>query len=117
MKNLLKTTYKSLIAFGLMVYTSASAYAIDIPLPENMTQDDDLISFVHRVINLAIGMAGLIAVVLLVYNGIMYILSSGDEGKVDKATKGIIYAIVGLVIAFLSVLIVNFIINNVIVVA
>ena len=117
MKSLIKSTYKSVMTVGMLVYSTASAYAVEIPLPENLTQDSDLIAFIHRVINLAIGLAGLIAVVLLVYNGIQYILSSGDEAKVDKATKGIIYAIVGLVICFLSVLIVNFIINNVIKVA
>lgn len=91
-----------------------SVNAIDIILPPNPTPDENLLDFIYRMINLAIGMAGLIAVVFLIYNGIQYILSAGEESKVEKATKGITYAIIGLVICFVSVLIVNFILNNVI---
>ncbi len=110
MKNLLR-----LVAIFFVSKTYIlSVYAIDIPLPPSPTPDKDLLDFVYRVINLSIGLAGLVAVVFLIYNGIRYILSAGDEGKVEKATKGITYAIIGLVICFVSVLIVNFILNNVI---
>ncbi len=73
-----------------------------------------LITWIHRVLNVVIGLAGLIAVGFLIYSGIQYIISAGDEGKVEKATKGITYAVIGLVICFIAVLVVNFVINNVI---
>lgn len=68
----------------------------------------DLLTWVRNVINLAIGLSALVAVGFLVYSGIQYIMSNGDESKVEKATKGIIYSVIGLVICFISVLIVNF---------
>ncbi len=58
-----------------------------------------------------IGLAGLVAVAVLVYSGFMYMTAQGDEGKVQKATKGITYAVVGLVIAAIAFLIVNFVID------
>ncbi len=61
-----------------------------------------------------ISLAGLVAVAVLIYNAFMYITASGDEGKVQKATKGITYAIVGLIIAAIAFLIVNFVITDVI---
>jgi type IV secretory pathway VirB2 component (pilin) len=61
-----------------------------------------------------IGFAGLIAVAILIFNGIMYMTASGDENKIAKATKGITYAIVGLVIAAISFLLVTFIIKRII---
>lgn len=72
----------------------------------------NLIQFIQSALNLVIALSALIAVGILVYSGIQYILAAGDEGKVEKATKGITYAIVGLVICFISVLIVNFVLTN-----
>lgn len=71
----------------------------------------DLLAFVTDSLNLIIGLAALIAVGFLIYSGVQYILAAGDEGKVEKATKGIVYAIVGLIICFISVLIVNFVLT------
>ncbi len=72
----------------------------------------NLISFLRSALNLVISLSALIAVGILVYSGIQYILAAGDEGKVEKATKGITYAVVGLVVCFISVLIVNFVLTN-----
>ncbi len=59
-----------------------------------------------------IAIAGIVAVAVLVFNAFLYITASGDEGNIQKATKGITYAIVGLVIAAIAFLIVNFVIDN-----
>lgn len=72
----------------------------------------DLVDFIQNALNLVIALAALISVGVLVYSGIQYILASGDDGKIEKATKGITYAIVGLVICFVSILIVNFVLNE-----
>lgn len=72
----------------------------------------DLIGFIKDALNLTISLAALIAVGILIYSGIQYIVASGDEGKIEKATKGITYAVVGLIIAFISVLIVNFVLTS-----
>ncbi len=58
-----------------------------------------------------IGLAGTVAVAVLIFNAYLYITASGDEGKVVKATKGITYAIVGLIVAAVAFLIVNFVID------
>lgn len=60
-----------------------------------------------------IGLAGLVAVAVLIFNAFLYITASGDEGKIQKATKGITYAVVGLVVAAIAFLIVNFVIQNI----
>jgi len=75
----------------------------------------DLLTWLKSTLNLLIGLSALIAVAVLVYSGIQYIVASGDETKIEKATKGITYAIVGLVICFVSVMIVNFVLTKVLV--
>ena len=42
-----------------------------------------------------------------------YMLSQGDPGKTQKATRGIIYSIVGLVIVILAAIITNTVISSV----
>jgi len=72
-----------------------------------------LVVLVRNGINWAIGLIALVAVVILIISGVKYITSNGDEKKVEEAQKGIINAIIGLVICFLAVLIVNFVLQTV----
>jgi len=70
-------------------------------------------SWIGGVINLAVGLAALICVGILIFSGYMYITAAGDEAKVEKAGKSLTYAIVGLVICFIAVILVQFVLNNV----
>lgn len=51
---------------------------------------------------LAILGAGALSIVFIFFGGFSFILSGGDEGKVKQAIHTIRYAIIGLVIALLS---------------
>ncbi|MCB9791062.1 hypothetical protein H6764_03500 [Candidatus Nomurabacteria bacterium] len=72
-----------------------------------------LLGFIRTTLNFGIGIAGLIAVGFLVFSGIQYITAGGDDSKVQKATAGITYSVVGLIICFVSVLIVNFVLTEI----
>ena len=63
------------------------------------------------VINALLTIIGVIALAVLIWGGVLYIISLGDDGKIASAKKIILYAIVGLVVVGLSGLIVNFTIN------
>lgn len=73
----------------------------------------DLVGWLTGMLLWLIGLAGLVAAAVLIFNGFMYITASGDEGKIQKATKGITYAIIGLIIAAIAFLIVNFVIGQI----
>ncbi len=99
------TAYASLIG-------AASVFAQGDPLQGvgvGVGQGGDLIGFIGSALQLVITLSALIAVGILVFSGIQYIVAGGDEGKIEKATKGITYAIVGLVIAFIATLIVRYV--------
>lgn len=51
------------------------------------------------------------ALLFLIWGGIQWITSGGDKSGVDAARKKIVYAVVGLVVAFLSFFIISFIGN------
>jgi NADH:ubiquinone oxidoreductase subunit 5 (subunit L)/multisubunit Na+/H+ antiporter MnhA subunit len=56
--------------------------------------------------------AVILALIFLIWGGIKWITSEGDKTKVTNARKTIIYSLVGMIIAFLSFVIVSLISNN-----
>lgn len=66
---------------------------------------------IKNVIIAALFFAGVISIVLIIYAGIKFISSRGDPTQVDAAKKTLTYAIIGLIIIFLSFFIVNVISN------
>jgi hypothetical protein len=80
---------------------------------ENTGGPTDLVTWLPQVLNLAIGLAALVCVAVLIGSGYMYITAAGDETKVEKATKSLTGAIIGLVICFISVILVEFVLKNV----
>lgn len=64
-----------------------------------------------QVTNTILYIVGIIAVIMLIIGGIKYVVSGGDSKKVTDAKNTILYAIIGLIIAFLAYAIVNFVIS------
>lgn len=56
--------------------------------------------------------AGAAAIVAIIWSGFKYITSGGDSGKIANAKSTLIYALVGLAIAAIAQIIVNFVINT-----
>ena len=74
---------------------------------------EDLTTDVTSLINVVIGLLGILAVVVIILGGVQYMLSNGDSSKVKKAKDTILYGVIGLVIVILAAAIVNFIIAKV----
>ena len=64
------------------------------------------------IINVLLFIIGAISVIMLIIGGIRYTLSGGDSGAVTSAKNTILYAIIGLVVAFLAFAIVNFVLGT-----
>ena len=73
----------------------------------------DLTVVVKNISNTALTLISVVAVVMLIYGGFRYVVSGGDAKKVTDAKNTILYAIIGLVIAFLALAIVNFVIGTI----
>ena len=65
------------------------------------------------IINVVLGVLGLLAVAIIIYGGFMYTTSAGDASKIKKAKDTIMYGVIGLVIALLAYAIVNFVLSSV----
>ncbi len=66
-----------------------------------------------KIINAALGLLGTVCVVLIVYAGIKYMTSGGDESKMKDATKVIMGAILGLLIIMSAYAISTYITKNI----
>ncbi len=66
-----------------------------------------LSEIIVSIIKTVSGFVGGIAVLMLVFGGIMYITSAGDSSKADTAKNIIQYAIIGLIVALMSLIIVT----------
>jgi hypothetical protein len=55
-----------------------------------------------NLINAALMFAGTVAVILIVYSGIRFVTSGGDQKKVAQARQIITYALIGLALVLLS---------------
>ena len=64
-----------------------------------------------RITNIILYIVGIIAVIMLIIGGIKYVISGGDAKKVTDAKNTVLYAIIGLIIAFLAYAIVNFVVS------
>lgn len=65
-----------------------------------------------EVISFAINVSGLVAVVVIIYGAYLMITSAGDPEMFETGYKAIQAAIIGLVVVFLSYLIISFLIQN-----
>ncbi|MBN1585290.1 hypothetical protein JW899_02885 [Candidatus Uhrbacteria bacterium] len=73
----------------------------------------DLVTMVGRIINVALGILGVIVVVLFVYAGYVYMMAKGDSGEVDKAKRIMVSTVIGLVIVLSAYAITQFILRTI----
>lgn len=78
-------------------------------LPGN--PNDTFGGFLSYLIMLVLGLAGLIAVTMIIWSGFRYITARGDDKVVGDAKKTLLNAIIGLVIIILSYTIVAIVSN------
>ncbi len=115
-----KTLKQVLIVFGLMIgalslmsiIPSAAAAVIsggDQPteLSSITGGESSIRQLALRIVNYFLTFLGLIAVIMVIYGGITYVIAGGEEEKIGEAKKIIMYALVGLVIILLSFALVN----------
>lgn len=67
---------------------------------------------VGRIVQAALGLVGVVFVVLIVYGGYMWMMSAGDSTQIGKAKKTIINAVIGIAIILSALAISQFIISK-----
>ena len=75
-------------------------------------ESTNLPAFIKKIVNVLLFIIGAVSVIMIVVGGLRYVLSGGDSGAVNGAKNTILYAIVGLIVAFMAYAIVRFVSNS-----
>lgn len=121
MKNLIFSALASvLMALGLINFAGASStdacrYVTGAARSSAVCQggSDAKNNIAPKVVGTLAWIVGALAVIMIIWAGIQYTISAGDSGKINKAKTTLIYSVVGLVIAVMAGVIVNFILSKV----
>lgn len=81
-----------------------------VQAPDVLPQPNADTNTLQTVLSIVFGIVGALAFLMIVISGLRYILSGGDPQRMSKAKDGIIYALIGLVIAITAEAIVNFVV-------
>jgi L-asparagine transporter-like permease len=71
----------------------------------------DLIGIVFKAIQFVLAFLGVVAVVVIIIGGFMWMTAGGNEEKVGKAKKTLIQGLIGLIIVLLAYAIASFVVS------
>ena len=78
---------------------------------DNIPKADTSAAGLNNIINWVLAAAGIVAVGVIVYGAIKFLMAQGQPEKIKQAREIIAYAIIGLVVVALAFAIVNFILS------
>ncbi|MFH1047919.1 MAG: pilin [Patescibacteria group bacterium] len=64
---------------------------------------------IGRIIRAVLGLTGVLALVMFIYSGVLWMTSQGNSTTIGKAKQTMIWSILGLVVIFSSYALVNFV--------
>ena len=97
-------------AIGAFVLLPIIAWATPgpiVPVETACTDAQCVVDMLQYIINWVLAIAGALAMLMLIYGGIRYIYSTGDEKRLEGAKKTILYAIIGIIVITASYLLVS----------
>jgi len=125
--SLTKTTVKQgAIVLGLMVFglLALHLFSVDIAhaqlistedVPQNVADatnsEGSFRTLARTMVNFFLYFLGFLATLMIIYGGVLYVTSAGNDEGVGKAKKILIYAVVGIIVILLSYAIVNTVIG------
>ncbi len=66
---------------------------------------------ISQIINFALGLLGVVMLVITIYGGYLWFSAAGNDEQVSKAKSVMTQAVIGLAIIFLAALIINVVLN------
>lgn len=70
-----------------------------------------VLELIMRVLQFLLTISSVLALVAIVFSGILYMLSGGDTNRVMLAKKALVGSIIGLVVVLISLVLVTTVIN------
>ncbi len=120
-----------MVVFGIGLFSGATAFAAPDPCTTGDTttqvkcgvtgsggtgaknQGAQVAKTLQVVVNILLFFVGAFAVIMIVIAGFRFVSANGDANTVSSARNTIMYAVIGLVVAYLAYALVNFIVGQI----
>ncbi len=103
----MKTEIEKRVLLGVTI----GGININAPVSSNFSSVSGILGFVSEVLNWLIGFSAVVAVIMIVYSGFLFMTAAGDPEKISNGQKALTAAVIGLVIVFLAKVIVLFVLD------
>ncbi|MEI6596779.1 MAG: pilin [bacterium] len=90
---------------------TTSGTTVTLPNPLGIKTGTSIPTLLGNVIQAVLGVVGSLALVMFIYGGITWMLSSGNQEQVTKGKNILIWATIGIVIIFTSYALVKFVLT------
>ncbi|MCD6471236.1 hypothetical protein J7K86_01775 [bacterium] len=116
MKNIVTILFIFLLIFGLVYFSQAQSTnssdttdeEIEVPNPLGTHNVSEVAA---RGIKYALGLIGVVALVMTIYGGLLWMTSGGKKEQIEKGKNTLVWAIFGLALVFFSYTIINFVLE------
>lgn len=71
----------------------------------------DIPTIIGRIIKVALGLSGTMALLMFIYGGFTWMTSGGSKDRVDKGRKTLLWAVIGLAVIFFAYVAVELVIT------
>ncbi len=95
------------ILFNFYLSFLISIFSFSISNAGVISDAPNISELLFNILNFLLQVFGIIAIISLVVSGILYLTSSGDESRIRLAKKGMIYSIIGILVALSGVIIIK----------
>jgi uncharacterized membrane protein len=115
---MLKKLFICLAVLSLLTPTLVAATAGEVNFGVNQISEtiglsaSDPREVAARIINVALGFLGIIAVVIVLYGGFMWMTAAGNEERISKAKQILTAGVIGLVIVIMAWAIASYVVRT-----
>ncbi|MDA2935754.1 pilin [Patescibacteria group bacterium AH-259-L05] len=99
------------LVIGVYILLSQSLFAQVLEDPLNLEGKEPIPELAGRIIKAVLGIVGVLALVMFIYGGILWMTSGGNAEKIKKGKDTIVWAVIGLAFIFFSYAILEFILK------
>lgn len=95
------------IIFNLLSFFLAPIFSFSISRAGVISDAPNVSEILYGILNFLLQVFGIIAIISLVISGILYLTAAGDEDRIKLAKRGIVYSIIGTLVALSGVIIIK----------
>jgi len=79
----------------------------NLPDPGANSQGHPIADVLNRVLMWLLGIFGLLAIISFIVAGVLYFTAQGEQQRIDRAKKAVIYGIMGVVVGLIGLVVIR----------